>query len=147
MNANDILRFIGLARKAGHLEIGEEPVASAVRSHAARLFLVASDATDNTARRARHFQETGKTVLFRLPYTKEELGESTGHSACALLALTDIGFASSLADKLELFSPDQYGEGAAQLRTQLKNAVLRRRERERHEKKQKPGKRLPGREQ
>jgi ribosomal protein L7Ae-like RNA K-turn-binding protein len=147
MNENDILRFIGLAKKAGHLEIGEEPVASAARSHAVRLFLVASDASENTARRAMRFQGTGKTVLFRLPYTKEELGDITGRGACALLALTDIGFASSLADKLESLLPDQYGEGAAQLRMQLKSAVLRRQEKARHENKRRQGKRLPGREQ
>jgi hypothetical protein len=60
------------------------------------------------------------------------------------LALTDIGFASSLADKLEALQPAQYGEGAAQLRAQLQRTVLRRREKQRHESKHKPGKRPQG---
>lgn len=140
---NDILSFIGLAKKAGHLEIGEEPVGAAARSHAARLLLVASDAADNTMRRAERFLESGKLVLLRVPYTKEDLGDITGRSSCAVLALTDIGFASSLADKLEALDPDQYTEGAAELRAQLQRTHQRRQELQRHEGKQKAGKITP----
>ena len=39
-----ILSMIGLAKKAGRVEIGEEPVGSAARSRHARVILVASDA-------------------------------------------------------------------------------------------------------
>ena len=39
-----ILSMIGLAKKAGRVEIGEEPVGSAARSKHARVILVASDA-------------------------------------------------------------------------------------------------------
>ncbi len=74
---NDILSFIGLAKKAGHLEIGEEPVAAAARAPAARRVLIPSAPPHNTRRRAKRFQDAGNAVLFRLPFTKEELGDVT----------------------------------------------------------------------
>ena len=39
-----ILSMIGLAHKAGRVEIGEEPVGSAARAKKARIILVAGDA-------------------------------------------------------------------------------------------------------
>ena len=41
---NSALHLLGIARKAGRLEVGEEPVAAAVRAGHARLVLVAGDA-------------------------------------------------------------------------------------------------------
>ena len=48
---NSALHLLGIARKAGRLEIGEEPVAAAVRAGHARLVLVAGDAAENSVRR------------------------------------------------------------------------------------------------
>lgn len=45
-----ILSMIGLAKKAGRVEIGEEPVGSAARSKHARVILVASDAAAGSVR-------------------------------------------------------------------------------------------------
>ena len=44
-----ILSMIGLAKKAGLVEIGEEPVGSAARAKHARVILVAGDAAASTA--------------------------------------------------------------------------------------------------
>ena len=52
MPNDPILHLLGLARKAGRLEIGEEPVGAVCRSRQARLVLLASDAAPNTCRRA-----------------------------------------------------------------------------------------------
>lgn len=51
MPNDPILHLLGLARKAGRLEIGEEPVGAACRARQARLVLLASDAAPNTCRR------------------------------------------------------------------------------------------------
>ena len=45
MPNDPILHLLGLARKAGRLEIGEEPVGAACRARQARLVLLASDIT------------------------------------------------------------------------------------------------------
>ena len=49
------LNYIALARKAGRIELGEEPVGAAARAQHARLVVVASDASDHTWRRAKSF--------------------------------------------------------------------------------------------
>jgi len=51
--------LIGLARKAGKAEVGEEPVTAAATAHKARLILLSSDAAENTAKRARRLGESG----------------------------------------------------------------------------------------
>ena len=84
-----LLNLIGLAKKAGKLEVGEEPVGAAARSKHARLILIASDAADNTRRRALHFGEAGECICLEIPPTKEDLGRALGRTSCALLALTD----------------------------------------------------------
>ena len=55
MPHDPILHLLGLAKKAGRLEIGEEPVGAAARAHQARVLLLAADAAPNTVRRAAHF--------------------------------------------------------------------------------------------
>ena len=85
-----LLNLIGLAKKAGKLEVGEEPVGAAARSKHARLILIASDAAENTRRRAKHFGDAGECICLEIPATKEALGKALGRTSCALLALTDI---------------------------------------------------------
>ena len=66
--ANDpILHLLGLAKKAGRLEIGEEPVGALCRARHARLILLASDAAPNTRRRCAHFGEIGNVLWLELP--------------------------------------------------------------------------------
>ena len=97
---DNALRLIGLARKGGRVEVGEEPVAAAARAHKARLVVLASDAADNTLRRASHFALSAGVPVLQSPYTKGELGLSVGRSSCAMLALTDYGLAAAFAQKL-----------------------------------------------
>ncbi len=93
--ANDpILHLLGLAKKAGRLEIGEEPVGALCRARHARLILLASDAAPNTRRRCAHFGEIGNVLWLELPATKAELGFCLGRTSCAMLALSDAGFAA-----------------------------------------------------
>ena len=42
MPHDPILHLLGLAKKAGRLEIGEEPVGAAARAHQARVLLLAA---------------------------------------------------------------------------------------------------------
>ena len=80
---DNVLHLLGIARKAGRVEVGEEPVGASARARQARLILVASDAADNSARRAAHFAQAGKAPWFRVPYTKGELGGTVGRASCA----------------------------------------------------------------
>ena len=99
MPHDPILHRLGLAKKAGRLEIGEEPVGAAARAHQARVLLLAADAAPTTVRRAAHFGEAGGALWLKMPFTKAELGEQLGRSSCAMLAVTDFGFAAALAER------------------------------------------------
>ena len=142
-----LLNLIGLAKKAGKLEVGEEPVGAAARSKHARLILIASDAADNTRRRALHFGEAGECICLEIPPTKEDLGRALGRTSCALLALTDIGFAEAVAKKLAESDEAHYGEAAKRLAIKAARAAERRKELKQHEKNVRTGKKKPHQEE
>ncbi|MCF0123613.1 MAG: ribosomal L7Ae/L30e/S12e/Gadd45 family protein [Ruminiclostridium sp.] len=113
---DSISSLLGLALRAGRLAVGEEPVGAACRAHKAYLVLLAHDAADNTIRRAHHFCQVGtNAICLTLPLTKEALGSCLGRSSCAILAVSDIGFAAAVADKLAGIDPDTYGAVREQL--------------------------------
>ena len=85
---NSALHLLGIARKAGRVEIGEEPVAAAVRAGHGRLVLVASDAAGNSVRRAARFAESSGAPWVQTPFSKAELGQAVGRASCAMLAFT-----------------------------------------------------------
>lgn len=144
MPNDPILHLLGLARKAGRLEIGEEPVGAVCRARQARLVLLASDAAPNTCRRAAHFGEAGNVLWLEVPFTKAELGFALGRGSCAMLALTDAGFAASLTQKLAARAPERYGPAAQQLREKADRVLQRQREQRQHEKNLREGKKPPG---
>lgn len=102
----DTLRFLGICRKAGKLEIGEDPVGAACGKGRARLVLLASDAAENTRRRTLQRSRDGTAVT--VPYTKEQLGAALGRGSCAVLAITDTGLAAAIHKTLAA-SDDQAG--------------------------------------
>ena len=136
------LHLLGLARKAGRIEVGEEPVGAACRARKAKL-LLACDAADNTARRAEHFAQAGNTLCVRVPFTKEQMGGTVGRGSCAMAALTDAGMAASFLNKLAQVDPEQYGEAAAALDTKAQKVLQRQREQRQHEKNLAKGKQKP----
>ena len=141
--ANDpILHLLGLAKKAGKLEIGEEPVGAVCRSRHARVLLLAKDAAPNTFRRAAHFGEAGNVLWLQLPHTKEELGFQLGRKSCAMVAVTDFGIAGAIGEKLAALD-ERYAPAAEQLRTKADRALQRQKEKRQHEKNVQMGKKKP----
>jgi ribosomal protein L7Ae-like RNA K-turn-binding protein len=137
---DNILNLLGLAKKAGKLALGEEPVGAAARSGACKLMLLASDAAGNTVRRSEHFAQYGTIPRLTLPYSKEELGQITGRTSVALLAVTEIGFAGTIAQKLAAACEEAaYQETAALLAQKASRAKARRAEQKTHEKKRRKG--------
>ena len=143
MSNDPILHLLGLAKKAGRLEIGEEPVGAVCRARQAKLVLVAGDAAPNTFRRAAHFGEAGNVLWLSLPQSKQELGFVLGRGSVAMLALTDIGFASTVVKKLAVLDPDKYGNAAQLLDAKAVKALQRQKEQRQHEKNLREGKRKP----
>ena len=94
------LNYLALARKAGLIELGEEPVGAAARSHHARLVLVASDASDHTWRRAQSYVAGTEQQLIRLPYDKDQMGQAVGRTSLAMAAFTDPAMALAFVKAL-----------------------------------------------
>ncbi len=135
-----ILSMLGLALKAGRVEVGEEPVGAAARAKKARVIFVAQDAAPSSVRRAQSFARTGSTLCVTLPADKDALGRSLGRSSVAMCAVTDIGFAQSLVQKLAALDSETYQDAADTLAVKARRARERKEEQLRHEKNLRQGK-------
>ena len=100
------LNYMALARKAGRIELGEEPVGAAARAQHARLVVVASDASDHTWRRAKSFVAGTQQQCLKVPFDKDQMGQAVGRSALAIAAFTDPAMA--LAFVKALGNPEKY---------------------------------------
>ncbi len=89
------LRLLGLCRKAGKLELGENPSMIAVKEKLCRVLLLASDASDGTARRARFLCGVNDCPALTLSADKATLGALFGRASVALAAITDPGLAAA----------------------------------------------------
>jgi len=94
------LNYMSLARKAGLIELGEEPAGAAARSQHARLIVVASDASDHTWRRAKSFVAGTDQQCIKVPFTKDQLGLAVGRTSLALAAFTDPALALAFVKAL-----------------------------------------------
>ncbi len=100
------LNYMALARKAGRIELGEEPVGAAARAQKARLVVVASDASDHSWRRAKSFVAGTEQLCIRSCFDKDQLGQAVGRTSLAMAAFTDPAMA--LAFLKALGQPEQF---------------------------------------
>ena len=131
------LNYISLARKAGRVELGEEPAGAAARAQHARLLVVAADASDHTWRRAKSFVAGTDQLCIRLPYSKEQLGQATGRTSLALAAITDPALALAFVKALE--NPEKYRDILESLQNRTKRVQARQAEARAHKKNVKKG--------
>ena len=129
--------YLSLARKAGRIELGEEPVGAAARAQKARLLVVAQDASDHTWRRAKSFVSGTDQQCIRVPYTKQEIGEAIGRQELALAAITDPALALAFLKALE--NPEKYGEALQSLEKRTQRVAARQAEARAYEKNVKKG--------
>ena len=83
---NNALGVLGLAKKAGLLEIGDESVNIASKRGKAKLILSASDASDASKRHAKYYAENSGGEWAQLEFTKSELAEIIGRGAPGISA-------------------------------------------------------------
>ena len=132
------LNYLALGRKAGRVELGEEPVGAAARAGHAWLVLVAADASEHTWRRAQSFvAETGQQCL-RVPYTKDELGQTIGRMDLALAAFTDPALALAFTEALE--HPEKHGAVLTALRERTEKMRRLQQEAKAHQRNKRMGK-------
>ncbi len=131
------LNYLALARKAGRIELGEEPVGACARARKARLVVVASDATDHTWRRAKSFVEGTEQVCIRLPYNKDQMGQAVGRTALALGAITDPAMALAFVKALP--QPELYAKALEELEKKTVRLQKRQAEARAHERNKQKG--------
>ena len=106
METNDrLLNLLGLARKAGKLELGDEAVKQAVRKHRVKLVLLSADLSQRTVRDVRDEAEKAGVRAAALPVGMDAVQASLGRRSGAI-AVTDGGFAEAL---LKLCAEDRGG--------------------------------------
>ncbi len=135
------LNLLGLMRKANAVQIGETDTGAAVRAGAAKLVLLASDASDNAKSRAEGFVYGKNIPLIRVPFLKEEISAAVGKSGCSMAAVCDLGFADSFLKTLLLIWPGKFDDAAEVISAGLIKEKQRRRESLAHEKNKRIGKR------
>ena len=124
------LNYVALARKAGRIELGEEPVGAAARAQHARLVIVAEDSSDHTWRRAKSFVAGTEQLCVRVPFTKDQLGQASGRASLAIAAFTDPALALAFVKALE--KPETYGDVLASLDKRTKRIRQRQAEAKAH---------------
>ena len=132
------LNYMGLARKAGRIELGEEPVGAAARAGKACLVLVAADAGDHTWRRAKSFVAGTNQQAVKVPFTKDELGLATGRTSLAIAAFTDPAMALAFVKALP--KQEAYSEQLQALENRTQRVRQRQQEAKAHEKNKRVGK-------
>ena len=125
------LNYMSLGRKAGLMELGEEPVGAAARALKAKLVIVAQDSGDHTWRRAKSFVAGTQQVCVRVPYTKDEMGQATGRTSLAIAALTDPAMA--LAFLKALGDSEKYAEAMENLDKRTRRTRQRQEEEKAHQ--------------
>ncbi|MCR5173373.1 MAG: 50S ribosomal protein L7 [Oscillospiraceae bacterium] len=120
------LHLLGLARKAGALEIGEECVSAAVERVRVRCVLSARDASEGSLKRAGLLAQDASVPHIVLPYGKMELSEAVGRGSPGLLAFTDTGLAAAFAAELAK-TDERYASAAERMALKKKRADERRR--------------------
>ena len=139
------LNYLSLARKAGRIELGEEPVGAAARAKKARLILVASDAGDHSWRRAKSFVAGTEQLCMKVPFTKDQLGEAIGRTSLAMAAFTDPALA--LAFVKALGEPEKYKEALESLDRRAKRIRQRQQEEKNHQRNLRQGQKRGGKQE
>jgi len=131
------LNYMALARKAGRIELGEEPVGAAARAVKACLVAVAADAGDHTWRRAKSFVAGTSQIAVKLPFSKDEMGQAVGRTSLAIAAFTDPAMA--LAFLKALPAQEQYSQELEALENRTNRLLQRQRETKAHERNKRTG--------
>ena len=106
--AGNALGLLGIARKGGRLEVGEEPVGAAAQAGKARLIILASDAAEHTVRKANSYASLHDSPVISLEEDRDALGAVFGRNSVAMICLTDIQLAKQFLERLG--QPEKYGE-------------------------------------
>lgn len=99
-----LLRFMGLARRAGKLSLGSDPAAEALNKGSAQLILLAGDLSPRTAGGIESAAKEKGVAVVKTGVTMDEISMAIGKRA-GVVAVNDRGF----AEKLTALCADERG--------------------------------------
>ena len=126
MERHDYISLLGLALRGARLAVGADAAEEAIRGNAARLLLLSADASERTRKHAAYLSDSGHCLLLTLPDSKEALGRGLGRASVSLIALTDLGLAAAVVERLAAADPARYAEAAERLRLKSRRVQERR---------------------
>ncbi len=92
-NVDKALGLLGLARKAGKLQTGEETVSVMLAEKHSRLAILASDAGEAVSRKLRGLAAGSRQKVLQIPYDKLTLGAALGRPSVSAAAFADVSLA------------------------------------------------------
>ena len=93
----ELAGLLGIARRAGKLQIGFDAVSASIKSRRARLVLLADDCSPKTAKELRFFAESHPCPLTRIPADKAAFSAALGlEKPVAAVSVDDAGFAAAM---------------------------------------------------
>ena len=111
--------LLGLARKAGKLQTGEETVGAMLAEKHARLTVLASDAGSAVTRKIQGMAEGTRQRVLSVPYDKLTLGAALGRGTVSVAAFADVSLALAFVKALPA------GTASADLTADLERRVAR----------------------
>ena len=87
-----LLSLLGLCRRAGKIVLGNDPVIDSINQRKAKLVIVASDSSKNTAKGVLSTAHRNNVSAQVVPYTKDDISLAIGKYT-AVLCILDDGFA------------------------------------------------------
>lgn len=93
------LGMIGLAKRAGKVQTGEDICSRLVRSGRSKLIIIARDASANTKKSITNTCKNYKVRCIEAA-AKSELGNYTGAENRAVVSINDDNFAKAILDRL-----------------------------------------------
>ncbi len=91
----EILNFLGLARRAGKVSLGFDAAAEAVTKHKAKLIIIASDISERTRGAVLKNAETANVKVIVSAIPMENLGTAVG-KLTGIVSVNDEGFVRKL---------------------------------------------------
>lgn len=95
-----IQSWLGLARRAGKLEVGDESCLKLIRAGKAQLVILANDASAGTCKKYNDKCSHYHTPLIQYG-SRFEIGQAIGRAEQVVVAIMDQGFAKGIRDCME----------------------------------------------
>lgn len=99
-NTDKTLGLLGLARKAGKLQTGEETVSVMLAEKHSRLTVLAGDAGEAVTRKIMGLAEGSRQIVLKIPYDKLSLGAALGRPSVSVAAFADVSLALAFVKTL-----------------------------------------------